>query len=62
MSTAEKNVTSRVSSKVFFTDENPRVGCFMNLNAAKQTKHSERIIVVPKYNFLRRGATKISVS
>lgn len=48
MSTAEKNVTSRVSSKVFFTDENPRVGCFMNLNAAKQTKHSERIIVVPK--------------
>jgi hypothetical protein len=58
VSTVEKNVKSRVFSRVLFTDETPRGGCFMNLKADKQTKHGERKTVVPKNNFLRRRATK----
>lgn len=61
MSTVEKNVASRVSSKVLFTDETPRGDYFMNLNTDKHTKHNERVTVVPKNNFLRSRATKVSV-
>ena len=61
MSTVEKNIMSRVCFKVLFTDGTQRCDCFVNLNTSKQTKHNERITVVPKNNFLRRRGTKISV-
>jgi hypothetical protein len=53
VSTVQKNVKSRVSSKVLFTDEIPPGGCFMNLNSVKQTKHNKRITVLPKNQFLK---------